>query len=375
MSERNPKLAIVGSQMVDVHGNVVVPHGISLVGGPENNYWASTEKAAAAQIIASHRFWHANAMRIQVSEALLIDRPSPGHHYNVGLAASVNRLVCTVIRQGQIPVINDTTLFTAKSRAPTWRTVRFWRFMSRRYGNRLPVIFDLFDEPRLGRNPITNRFVRAGWVWHLWERGGSLGGRRYLGMQKLVDTIRIRQHVHNVIWVEEPWYLDPDKVPTSELPRHLLRGPDIVYAFHKVALGGRSPSFKALAGIAATGIPLVDSEWSQFAATRRPWECQDRARSGVPGFLSFLGRAGIGLMAWSLQPGALVKGVPGVDTVHDGNDFRFTTNPSALATPNVMRPSYRCNAASRGQGAGALIQRFFAQHAAPAPAALFPRFD
>jgi hypothetical protein len=370
-SDRDPKLRIVGNEMVDAHGNVVVPHGISLVGGPENNYWASTERAAAAQIVASHRFWHANAVRIQVSEALLIGRPSPGHHYNVGLAASVNRLVCRVIRQGQIPVINDTTLFTAKSRGPTWRSVRFWRFMSRRYGNRLPVIFDLFDEPRLGRNPITNRFVRPGWVWHLWERGGRLGGKRYLGMQKLVDTIR--GHAHNVIWAEEPWYLDPDKLPTSELPRHLLRGPDIVYAFHKVALDERSPSFKALAGVAAKGIPLVDSEWSQFAATGRPWECQDRARTGAPRFLEFLERARIGLIAWSLQPGSLVKGQPGVDTVHDGNDFRFTTNPDDLATPNVMRPGYHCNAASRGQGAGALIKDFFARNDAPAPAGLFPR--
>src|SRR3954454_2195290 len=288
------KLTVVGNHVEYADGRVFVPYGISLVSGPETTAWARSEKAAVAQIIAAGRFWHANTVRIQVSEAQLLDKPTPGHRYNVAFAASVNRLVCRILRQGQIPVVNDTTLFTAAERGPTQRSVRFWRFMSQRYGNRLPLIFDLFDEPRLGRNPITNRFVRAGWVWHLWERGGSLGGKRYLGMQKLVDTIRIRQHVHNVIWVEEPWYLDPDKLPTSRLPRHLLRGRDIVYAFHKVALDERSPSFEALAAVAAKGIPLVDSEWSQFAATRRPWECQDRARSGVPGFRSVLARGGAG---------------------------------------------------------------------------------
>jgi Cellulase (glycosyl hydrolase family 5) len=374
VSHTRSALTVVGNHMVDSRGDIFVPYGISLVGGPENHRWAWTEKGAVAQVIASHRFWHANAVRIQVSEALLFGRPTPGYDYNRAFAASVNRLVCRILGQGQIPIINDTTLFTARSRGPTQQTVRFWRFMSQRYGDRLPVIFDLFNEPRLGRNPRTKRFVRLRQVWRVWERGGRLAGKKYLGMQALVDTIRIRERVHNVIWAEEPWYLDPEKLPTSELPEHLLRGLDIVYAFHKVGLDDRSRSFRALAAVAARGIPLVDSEWSQFAATDRPWECQDDARAGVPRFLRFLRQVPIGLVVWSLQPGALVKGQPGVDTVNDGNDFRFTTNPYDLATPNVMRPGYGCNPVSRGQGAGALVQSFFAQYNVRAPVALFPRF-
>ena len=367
-------LRVVGNRMVDSQGNPFVPYGISLVGGPENKRWAWTEKGATAQIIASKRFWHANAVRIQVSEALLLDKPTPGHDHNVPFAASLDRLVCRVLQQGQIPIVNDTTLFTTRSRGPTERTVRFWRFMSRRYGNRLPVVFDLFNEPRLGRNPRTKRFIRPAQVWRVWERGGKVAGKTYLSMQTLVDTIRIRERVQNVIWAEEPWYLYPDKLLTSELPEHLLRGNGIVYAFHKVTLDDRSRSFRALAAVAAKGIPLVDSEWSQFAATDRPWECQDNARAGVLRFLGFLRQAPIGLIVWSLQPGALVKGQAGADTVNDGNDFRFTTNPYDLAAPNAMKPGYGCNRASRGQGAGALVQDFFAQSRMPAPAALFPRF-
>jgi hypothetical protein len=367
-------LRVVGNQMVDSQGHPFVPYGISLVGGPENNFWSLTENSAIAQIIASRRFWHANAVRIQISEALLFDQPTPGHAYNVPLANSINRLVCKILKQGQIPIVNDTTLFTTRSRAPTERTVRFWRFMSARYGNSLPVIFDLFNEPRLGRNPRTGHFIRPRQVWRLWERGGKIAGKKYLSMQRLVDTVRIEQRVRNVIWAEEPWYLDPEKLPTADLHNHLLRGKDIVYAFHKVGLDDRSKSFRALAAAAAEGIPMVDSEWSQFAATDRPWECQDDARSGVPRFLRFMRHVPIGLIAWSLQPGALVKGTPGVDTVNDGNDFRFTTNPYDLAAPNVMKPGYGCNEASRGEGAGALIQDFFGQSHMPAPATLLPRF-
>jgi cellulase (glycosyl hydrolase family 5) len=374
-NEAKSNLAVVGNQMTDSRGEVFVPYGISLVSGPETTNWARSEKAAAAQIVASHRFWNANAVRIQVSEAQLLDHPTPGRGYNAPFAASVNRLVCMVLKQGQIPVVSDTTLFTAQERGPTHRTVRFWKFMSERYGNRLPVIFDLFNEPRLGRNPHTNRFLPVSRVWRLWERGGTLGGKRYLGMQRLVDTIRIDQRVDNVIWVEEPWYLDVERLPTGQLPEHLLRGDNLVYAFHKATLEQGSRSFRDLRAVIRRGIPLVDSEWSQFAATDRPWECQDDAYRWTPGFLAFLRRVPIGLIAWSLQPGALVAGAAGKDTVRDGNDFRYTTNPADLATPTVMRPGYGCDRASRGQGAGALIRDYFARYSKAAPSALFPRGD
>lgn len=365
-------LAVVGNHMEDSSGHVVVPYGISVVGGPETKYWQQTEQAVQAQIVASHKYWHANAVRIQVSEAQLLDIPSRGHTYNVPFAASVNRLVCRVIRQGQIAIINDTTLFTTKSRGPTARSVKFWRFMSGRYGRNLPVIFDIFNEPRLGRNPLTNRLYDTARVWRLWHHGGGIAGKRYIGMQALVDAIRSKSQ--DVIWAEEPWYLDAEMLPTAALPQQLLRGANIVYAFHKVSLDENAKSFKALREVSALGVPMVDSEWSQFGAPNRPWECQDNAYSGVPKFLSFMQGAQIGLIAWSLQPGALVRGQPGVDTVHDGNDYRFTTNPAALATPNIMKPDYRCDATTLGQGAGALIQDFFARASEHAPTTLFPKF-
>jgi Cellulase (glycosyl hydrolase family 5) len=372
ISPATSKLRIVGSQMQDSDGHVVVPYGVSLVSGPETKYWAAAEKAASAQIVAADRFWHVNAIRIQVGEALLLDKPTRGHSYNVPFASSVNRLVCQILSQGDIAIINDTTLFTTRSRGPTQRTVRFWQFMSRRYAG-LPVIFDVFDEPRLGRNPRTDHFYPMSRVWRLWHNGGGIAGKRYLGMQALVDAIRA-QHVDNVIWAEEPWFLEPEKLPTKELAGHRLEADNIVYAFHKVTLDDGSRSFRALQAAAAAGVPLVDSEWSQFAATNRPWECQDDAYAGVGRYFAFLRLARIGLMGWSLQPGALVKGTAGDDTVHDGNDWRFTSNPYALATPNTMQPDYGCNTASLGQGAGALLQDFFAHYSEHAPTTLFPKF-
>jgi hypothetical protein len=79
------------------------------------------------------------------------------------------------------------------------------------------------------------------------------------------------------------------------------------------------------------------------------------------------------MLAWSLQPGALVKGQDGVDTVHDGNDWRYTTNARDLAQPTEMKSSYGCNSRARGQGVGRLVMDYFAEYSQRPPTTLFPK--
>jgi hypothetical protein len=364
---------MVGNQLQDTAGNVITPYGISLLSGPETVNWKRSEGAVAAQIIAADRYWHANTVRLQISEHMLFRQPTRGRSYNVAFAKSVDRLVCRIIRQGQIPVINATTIFTGREPGPSGRTLRFWRFMSKRYGNRFPVIFDLFNEPQVIRNPRTREFLKPDDVWRIWRDGGTVDGKRWLGMQDLVDEIRTRQHVSNVIWAEEPYYTTADKASLDLLPQHLLRGADIAYAFHKPSMVWDSRSFRDLREVAQKKIPLVDSEWGQFAATDRPWMCQPDSYTTAPRYLQFLRDASIGMLAWSLQPGALIRGTAGVDTVHDGNDWRYTDDARELAVPNEIRPDYGCTGAARGQGVGRLVMDYFARYSKRAPRVLFPK--
>ena len=371
--EAHDRLHVVGNRMQDGAGQVFMPYGVSVVGGPQTINWQSTERAAKAQIIASHRYWHANAVRLQVSESLLLDQPTPGHSYDVVFAKAVDRLVCRILRQGQIPVINDTTIFTTLERGPTRRTIRFWGWMSKRYGNTLPVIFDLFNEPKLTMHPSSGAFLTQAHAWRLWRSGGSVSGVHYVGMQDLVDEIRLHQRVSNVIWAEEPYYVEADQARLGLLPRYRLRGADIVYGFHKPRMDRNSRSFRDVRAVAAKGLPLVNSEWGQFAAIDRPWMCQSDSYVTAPRYLRYLRRAGIGMLAWSLQPGALVKGVTGVDTVHDGLDQRFTPVARKLAVPSAMTASYGCTRAARGQGAGKLVMDYFARYSVSPPATVFPQ--
>lgn len=366
------RLQVAGSHLYAAGAGMFTPYGVSVVGGPQTINWALTEKAAAAQITAADRYWNANAVRIQVSESLLFKGSKLGRSHNKAFVASVDRLVCRVIRQGDIPVLNVTTLFTGRDRGPREQTVRWWRFMAKRYGNHLPVIFDLFNEPQVTRDS-KGRFLRPSEVWRIWRSGGTVGKVRYVGMQDLVDAIRIKERVTNVIWAEEPYYLESRRARLDLLPRFQLNGANIMFAFHKPDMRPQSSSFRRMRSVVREGMPLINSEWAQFAATDRPWMCQEHAYTTAPRYLQFLRDAGIGMLAWSLQPGSLVRGAAGRDTVHDGKDTRFTRNPRDLRVPTEMTPSYGCTAAARGQGAGRLAMDYFARYSKRPPKRLFPK--
>ena len=372
-NEAKAELQMAGTQLQDTDGNVVMPYGISVVSGPETVNWRRSEGAVTAQIVAAHDYWHANTVRLQISEHLLFRYPTKGRTYNVAFAKSVDRLVCRVLKQGQIPVINATTIFTGREPGPSGRTLKFWRFMAQRYGNRFPVIFDLFNEPQVIRNPRTGKFLDSDTVWRVWRDGGSVGGKRWLGMQRLVDEIRGKQHARNVIWAEEPYYATAEKASLELLPKYLLKGPDIAYAFHKPSMVWDSRSFTDLRDVAAKKVPLIDSEWGQFAADDRPWMCQPESYTTAPRYMQFLRDARIGMLAWSLQPGALIRGVAGADTVHDGNDWRYTHDPRELRIPNEMQPNYNCTASARGQGVGRWVMDYLARYSKPVPRTLFPK--
>jgi hypothetical protein len=101
--------------------------------------------------------------------------------------------------------------------------------------------------------------------------------------------------------------------------------------------------------------------------------CQPDSYKTVPPYLQFLRDNAIGMLSWSLQPGSLVKGIARKDTVHDGNDVRFTSDPRRLAQPTEMKPTYGCKRAALGQGAGRLVMDYFRRNSARPAKALFPK--
>ncbi len=376
-----PELRVVGNQVLLANGQEYIPEGISVYGGLEDSDYSRYTANDRAQMIAASRYWHANTIRLQVAESNLFSGLKRGEAYNKEFLQHVVAQVAFARKLGMAVVINDQTEFTSKIPDPTAVTSRFWKVMSRTFGNQPFVIFDIFNEPKAPHavakprhsGIIFNRFLihiskrhvyrknrkssknqlTSAQMWRLWEYGGKVYGVRYLGMQTLVDQIRNRG-VNNLIWIEGPR-------EARELPANsrLIKGSNIVYSIHHPNLN--SPGSWNQLGKLSDVHPVVDGEWSQYQS---PWaECYSKAYTNAPLYLGYLLKHHIGLIAWSLQAGSLVRGnhltIP--SNVNKARDPRRAVK---LRKPSRLLPSYKCSH-TFGQGAGQLIQAYFAKNSKP----------
>lgn len=365
---------VLGNRILLPSGRQYIPEGISIYGGLEDTDYSENLANIDAQIRAAALYWHSNTIRLQVAESNLFIHDSPNKAYNQRFLNQIIKQVKLARSLGQVVVINDQTEFTTNTLAPTYTTVKFWRIMSATFSNQPFVIFDLFNEPRLDGSSIVSqdptyhlnhlllninhlgyryRYKRHNHskntltVWQAWKYGATIDGTKYLGMQTLVNKIR-SWGVNNLIWVEGPYWAQ--KLP--EKP-YLISGSNIVYSYHHIDLNQVS-HWNFIARLAEKHA-VVDGEWSQYQS---PWaECYSRAPVTTPQYLSFLHAHNIGLIAWSLQKGSLIKGTPRIEP-SNLNSPVDTHSAKQLQQPSEFSYHYLCNSYF-GQGAGTLIQQFF----------------
>lgn len=361
-------LAVQKNQVLFSNGQPYIPYGISIYGGFEQTNYDINFANISAQITAAAKYWHANTIRLQVAESNLFTNITPGKTYNdIFLQALVNQVnLATSLKL--VVVINDQTEFTSNNPYPTLETANFWKIMSQTFGNQPNIIFDLYNEPR-NNNRLNHQFVHhtlhqtntaylksrqstaikisKTQTWNLWKNGGNYKGNTYIGMQTLVDQIR-NDGINNIIWVE-----GPDQARVLPNSNNLLNGSNIVYSYHHPNLNNPA-SWTQIASLASV-VPVVDGEWAQYQS---PWvECYSDAYTNVPVYLNFLHNHGIGLIAWSLQAGSLLKSSGRIKPTNL-NNLQSPKLAVALKNPNNLLPNYECGD-SYGQGAGQLLQNYF----------------
>ncbi len=365
-------LRVSDNKIIQIDGSQFIPYGISIYGGLEDVDFTDNLPNIDAQIKAAVTYWHANTIRLQVSEDNLFSNINKKLGYNTKFMKELQREVNLARSLNQIVVINDQTEFTSNFPLPTVKTVKFWKQISSVFGNNPYIIYDLFNEPRLDSLKLSNiskrhsvmlgnlsvnkanysNFVKRNnhpkqSVWSIWKYGGIYNGINYIGEQALVDDIRSWK-VNNIIWVEGPFWAQ-----TLPSKNNLLKGANIVYSFHHINLNNPK-SWNFISRLAQIR-PVVDGEWAQYQS---PWqECFVQAPTQTPNYLKFLNIYHIGLIAWSLQPGSLVKGSTSI-VPKNNNTESDTSNPANLSIPSSFSNDYECNN-QFGQGAGQLIQQYF----------------
>ncbi len=347
-------LHVSGKLLLNAADKGFAYYGITVYGGLEqggsNKVWQQGQKAAMAQIEAAP-WWHANTVRIQLNEADVFNKGIVNDGVNTAYLKAVCQQVSQIRKQGEEVVISDQTEWPEWSEGlPTARSVSFWQVIGKIYRNQQGVSLDLYNEPRLMTPPSGFKGNVANWRWQMWHNGGKADGQTFVGMQKLYDDVRATDP-DNLIWIEGPYY-DDTLGMANQYP---IKGTGIVWSLHHPVLTNTSDWTKYF-GFLAASYPMVDGEWGQYAGNKP--ECRAGAQKTVPTFLKYLRSKNIGMLGWSLQPGAMLA-----DPHHyqPSNTWqsRDATSASQLRTPSRMYSNYSCSQKDIGEGAGEMLLNYF----------------
>jgi Cellulase (glycosyl hydrolase family 5) len=342
---------VSGTQVLGRGGRPFVSYGIT-VPGLQGLDWASFGPLDQQKIAAVAHDWCANTVRLQLNQNNLLGLSGSG--YNLAYLTAIQSAVSAAEHDHMVVVLNDNTEFSysgeqALQRGPTPATKTFWKDLASRYGHDPQVIFDLFNEPRTADPgmPLAQQ-------WQLWLNGGSFGGVTYpFGMAALASYVRNTLGAQNLFWIEGPDMSTSFAGMVSNGAQ--LPVSNVVYAVHHPAAPDDQASWDADFGYLVTmGIaPVVDGEWTNYepvptaGPTTVPTSCWPDAATAVPEYLQYLAAHGIGLNAYQLQPGYLVK------------SYGDMAGPTTI---NAQTWSCAANSEPQpGQGTGSLLMAWYRQ--------------
>jgi hypothetical protein len=366
---------VVGNKIIGHNNEQFVPYGFVLPCAA--NYTSpsnvsslcqgnSQDPNTGSQIInAASTSWHANVIRLQVSqEDLFSEKTHDTCSNTVGsvnktYANLVNSLVQQINSQKMVAIITLQEELAGGCAFPTSSSTAFWQYMANTYKSYPDVFFDLFNEPQLGSNAAGSENN----IWNIWQNGGTATAQtdssglqpgtsvNYVGMQSLINTIR-SAGANNIV-IAEGNAKDQD---LSQLSSHYLTGKNIAY--------GTEPSLRSKGGYKDITQAEWYNNWGQYATTVPVMSeaflsqygtdaCDPNFNSDFPLLFNYLKQLNMGLISWSLTPGVDIRGTNlNVPTTFSGQTIDPSECPAQANAPAI---NYQTNAV----GPGSLIYQYF----------------
>ena len=342
---------VSGTLVLDASQKPFISYGITVPGlqGPD---WTGYTGMDLQKITATATDWCANTVRLQLDQDDLLG--PDGTSVNEAYLSAIEAEVSLAEHDHLAVVLNDETNLSPTpaqytERGPTPATETFWKVLAKLYGNDPQVIFDLFNEPRMYSTGMSQAQE-----WHLWLDGGLFQGVYYpFGMAQLAGYVRTTLGARNLFWIEGPNF---SASFAGMVQQHaLLHVSGVVYALHHPA-GQPGPTawnddfgYLVTDGVA----PVVDGEWTNYepapttSPTSQPTSCWSDAPTAVPEFLRWLASNSIGLNAYQLQPGFLIRSYSDLSLPTTINAKTWSCQSSQESDP--------------GQGAGSEVLAWFQQ--------------
>jgi hypothetical protein len=340
-----------GTTVLAKNGSVFISYGMTVSGLQEGN-WTQLIPLDLAKIAAIANDWCANTVRIQVNQDLLLG-PN-GTSFDPEYMAAIQSEVSLAESYHLVVVLNDETNFSPPAvrhyqADPTAGTEVFWKDMTRVYGNDPQVIFDLYNEPRTSVPTMPQATL-----WRLWLNGGTFKHVHYdFGMAQLAAYVRYTAGARNLFWIEGPRY----SLSFAGMIRYhaLIHVSGVVYSIHHAQGNHDVKDWDAAFGYLVEDriAPVVNGEFTNYEPLPDPkvdlipGYCWTDAPTAVPQYLRYLTSLGIGMSAYQLVPGWLIKSNKRLDEPTSMNPKTWSCVPSNESQPY--------------QSAGTLIMAYFEQ--------------
>jgi endoglucanase len=323
---------VVGNHVVDPNGNRFVPYGFvveclasvslncAVPGGRQPATYLREIQAAAVT-------WHANVVRLQVSQEHLFDQ-SP---YDSAYLAQIDAAVNEANSLGMVAIVSLQEEQFNGPLMPTASAVAFWNVVAAHYATNPMVFFDLYNEPRLTAEAVGGTDI----LWSVWRNGGTVAGVAYVGMQTLVNTVRATG-AQNIVMAEGNAFA----TSLIGVSQWSLTGTNIVYGVKPQVAGVYvSPStWNAQFGAVSSQFAVFPQAFTDNLHSNT---CQPNSPTVVPALLTYLGSIQLGLIDYSLDSG---------NAVVDGSNYMTPTSyPASTINCAPGLPADPTNTVGDGQ--------------------------
>jgi len=317
--------------LLEKDGAKFIPHGISIdtleyyPGTYLSDNYTSTLSETEAQISSASTYWHANAVRLQFEQDLLVNSDNSTNtayrdviEQSVSYAQSLGLVVILSLQTEpgyDAPAASPAEL---NEPMPTWKTSLAWEALEP--GLNSSVLLDVFNEPRNAAS---------------WDAYKS-------AFQAQVNYIR-KWGYTNILVIQcllGAWDQTGMFASTGTF------GPNEVFAFHHPP--DSSSSWVTDVGNWANQHPVLDDEWTNRSnGTNGNYACWTDAPTSVPAYLAYLKSKNVGILGWTTGQDA------------NGNTFLNVRGSDSFSTANSYGSDYSCSLPTGQEGAGTDLLNYF----------------
>ncbi|MEO6776125.1 MAG: cellulase family glycosylhydrolase [Kofleriaceae bacterium] len=325
-------MSVVGNHL-QKDGQTWKAHGFNMIGAlspawcKQNNGVAAREHFGSPELETAIDGWHANAIRLQISQRGLED-PTLTATQRADYLAMVKTDVQLARSLGLVVILSmqDQSVGCGPVHPlPSTQTVAAWKVLAPAFKNWRYVMYELFNEPQNGTSDA---------AWAQWRDGGASPlanlGDTTVGFQTLVSTVRATG-ANNVLLADGALKAEHLDNISSHVLTDPAGGHGIAYAIHPYYFTPDQPYWEKSWGFLAASHALVATEWNYLAE-----DCGTAKQTLAPKFLNWLDTNGIGITAHAF-------------------DFQKTLVSDWSWTPT------HCGGAVGG--AGQVLKTWFTQHA------------